>query len=77
MPCLQKLSEKLTPGGFIYFATDFQDYFMQAKVLMLIHPNLSLTNSPPPDELNLSLFNQRLASAGRGMFFVSAVKLSE
>jgi tRNA G46 methylase TrmB len=77
MPQLQKLCEKLAPGGAIYFATDFQDYFIQAKVLMLMHSDLSLSDSPPPRELSLSLFNQRLAGAGRGMYFVSALKLSE
>ena len=74
MPYLKALCEKLTAGGVIYFATDFQDYFMQAKVLMLMHPHLLLKSSAPPDELHLSLFNQRLTSAGRDVFFTSAVK---
>ena len=76
MPNLKALCEKLTTGGVIYFATDFQDYFIQAKLLMLMHPQLSLKDSLPPDELNLTLFNQRLTDAGRSIFFTSAVKLS-
>ncbi len=76
MPNLKALCEKLTAGGVIYFATDFQDYFIQAKLLMLMHPQLSLKDSLPPDELNLTLFNQRLTDAGRSIFFTSAVKSS-
>jgi tRNA (guanine-N7-)-methyltransferase len=74
MPYLNALCEKLTAGGLIYFATDFQDYFIQAKVLMLMHPELLLQDSSPPDELNLSLFKQRLTCSGRSVFFTSAAK---
>jgi tRNA (guanine-N7-)-methyltransferase len=74
MPYLRALCQKLKTGGAINFATDFFDYYLQAKVLILLHPRLQLADAPPTPELNLSLFNQRFTCAGKEIFFTSAIK---
>lgn len=76
MPQLDLLTAALEPGGLIYFTTDFFDYYLQAKLLTLLHPSLILLEPSPPDEFFESVFSRKLSRMGRRIFCVSSRKKS-
>ncbi len=65
MPQLEALHSRLKPGGRIYFATDFFDYYLQTKLLLLAHGGFALEESTPPPQAFLSVFGQKFADWGR------------
>ena len=71
---LQRLKELLRLGGSIYFATDFFDYYLQAKLLLALHPGLTLSSTAAPRGAEDSLFGYRLRDAGRGSFRLCSIK---
>ncbi|HUV07361.1 MAG TPA: methyltransferase domain-containing protein [Spirochaetia bacterium] len=74
MPNLHTLYQRLKPGGELRFSTDFFDYYLQAKLLVLLYPGLDYDDSPPPQEVYTSLFSRRFENQGKSIYFISAVK---
>ena len=74
-PQLRQLHRSLKSGGKIYFCTDFFDYYLQAKVLILLQPGMALDEAKPPPEISCSLFSQRFSTMGKKLYFASAVKI--
>jgi tRNA (guanine-N7-)-methyltransferase len=72
---LRLLHRTLKRGGAVLFATDFFDYYVQAKILLAFHGGFTMLDRLPPAELNVSLFNQRFLQAGKEIFFTTAAKL--
>ncbi len=66
------LAAALRPGGTIVFSTDFYDYFLQAKLLFIMHPALELSSDRPPEELFLSLYAQKFRDIGKSIHIVAA-----
>jgi hypothetical protein len=54
--------------------TDFFDYSVQVKLLLILQEGIELTESDPPGEVFLSVFANRFTEANRPIYFVSAVK---
>jgi tRNA (guanine-N7-)-methyltransferase len=73
-PMLEELYTKMKPGGLIYFATDYFDYSVQAKLLCLLYPGLRLVTSSPPDEAFISVFANRFKEENRNLFHITAIK---
>ncbi len=76
-PVLDVIAGALKPGGRLCFATDFFDYSVQAKLLVLLSGCFSLADHEPPDEVFLSVFASRFKNAKRPIYFIDAVKTGE
>ena len=72
---LDDLTARLKPQGRIYFVTDFFDYSVQAKVLMLLNERLSVIDETPPREALISVFGQRSVEWGRDIHFVTGSRM--
>jgi len=66
----------LKPGGRLHFGTDFFDYYIQAKVLVALHPGLSITEEPAPASVLSSLYGRKFSSASKRILLFTAVKAS-
>ncbi|MBN2736429.1 MAG: hypothetical protein JXR70_05565 [Spirochaetales bacterium] len=71
---LDKLAQSLKPGGQIFFASDFFDYSLQAKILILLHPELNLVQTEAPKEVYLSMFAARFTELEKQINLVTAQK---
>lgn len=69
-----QLAHLLRPGGCLHLVTDFFDYYLQAVVLLLLHPDLEVDRDPAllPAAANLSRYGPRLAELGKSMLCVTA-----
>ncbi len=76
MPHLSELCRRLRSGGKVYFSTDFFDYYFQAKILILLHPQLGFATGNPPPETFSSIFSKKYLEMGKPLYFASAVKTS-
>jgi tRNA (guanine-N(7)-)-methyltransferase len=62
---IETLRRRLKPGGFIFFVTDYFDYYLHTKVLFLLHEGLSLIGQPPSTSVFRSVFAQRFTGRGK------------
>jgi tRNA (guanine-N7-)-methyltransferase len=69
---LTQLARTLTPGGELRFATDFFDYYLQGKLLCLLHPALELAPTPPSEEIFRSVYGRFFADKGRRVYTLTA-----
>ena len=76
MEMLNEMTLRLRPGGRLYFGTDFFDYYLQAKVLVALHPEMRLTSEPAPEPVLSSVFGQRFIEAEKTIRIFSAVRVS-
>ncbi len=74
MENLQAMTERLRPGGRLHFGTDFFDYYLQAKVLVALHPLLRLTSEPAPEPVLSSIYGQRFVEAEKTIRIFTAVR---
>jgi tRNA (guanine-N(7)-)-methyltransferase len=73
---LETLRCKLKPGGFIFFVTDYFDYYLHTKVLFLLHEGLDLIAQPPSISVFRSVFAQRFADKGKKVRALTVRKTS-
>ncbi len=64
---LAVLVRTLRPGGELAFATDFLDYFLQAKLLCILEPGLEMLGSPLAEDIFVSVYGDFLARKGRAV----------
>jgi tRNA (guanine-N7-)-methyltransferase len=69
---LAALRRTLRWGGELDFATDFLDYFIQAKLLCLLDPELELLPCEPREDIFISVYGKILAHKGRAVHAFSA-----
>ena len=62
---IETLRLKLKAGGFIFFITDYFDYYFHTKVLFLLHDGISLSDCPPSTAVHHSVFAQRFADRSK------------
>ena len=74
MDNLRWLYGGLKPGGRLWFATDYFDYYVQAKVIVLAHGGFSLASLPAPWEACTSIYSRRFA--GSPIHSLAAVRRS-
>jgi tRNA (guanine-N7-)-methyltransferase len=74
MDNLRWLHDGLRPGGRLWFATDYFDYYVQAKVLVLAHGGFRLADLAAPWEAFTSIYSRRFA--GARVHFLAAVRSS-
>jgi tRNA (guanine-N(7)-)-methyltransferase len=74
MPQVDLLATRLSPGGRLCFVTDFYDYYVQAKVLVLLNPALALSAQPPPHDALVSMFGKRFVEWGKDIYFLNAFR---
>jgi tRNA (guanine-N7-)-methyltransferase len=74
MDNLRWLYGGLKPGGRLWFATDYFDYFVQAKVIVLAHGGFSLVSLPAPWEACTSIYSRRFV--GSPIHSLAAVRRS-
>ncbi len=74
MQNLKILYSVLKPGGGIFFITDFFDYYMQTKILLLLYPGFRLKEEPFPDEVFISIYGKKFMGAGKPVYYLSAEK---
>jgi tRNA (guanine-N7-)-methyltransferase len=63
MDNLRWLHDGLRPGGRLWFATDYFDYYVQAKVLVLAHGGFRVDDLAVPWEACTSLYSRRFAAS--------------
>lgn len=70
-----QLTSLLRPGGRLHLVTDFFDYYLQAVVLFLLHPELRVKRDPSllPEAANLSRYGPRLVALGKSVLCATAV----
>jgi tRNA (guanine-N7-)-methyltransferase len=73
-PIIDILASSLKPGGKLCFATDFFDYSVQVKFLVLLSANFSIALNEPPDEVFQSVFAKRFQDAQKPIYFIDAIK---
>jgi tRNA (guanine-N7-)-methyltransferase len=71
------LASCLKCGGRLFFSTDFLDYYVQTKVLLLLGGGFTLAEDPHPEEAFISIYSRKLADAGRAIHLITAVKIGE
>ncbi len=69
------LHDCLRPDGKIFFSTDFFDYYLQAKVLFLLHGGFTLIPDPVPEEAFNSVYARKFSSVMKPVHLLTAVKL--
>ncbi len=77
MPQLETLHGGLKPGGRLYFATDFFDYYLQTKLLLLAHGGFTLEESTPPSQAFVSVFGRKFAGWGRRFHAIVARRTAD
>jgi tRNA (guanine-N7-)-methyltransferase len=76
LPVLNLIAKALKDRGMLYFATDYFDYALQAKVLISLHESFSLADSLPPEEVFLSVYANKFKRIDRPVRFIAAVKIA-
>ena len=63
----------LKPGGRVYFGTDFFDYYVQAKLLFILHGGFLLTGlESVPEEAFSSIYSKKSESKRKAVHLISA-----
>jgi tRNA (guanine-N7-)-methyltransferase len=62
----------LKPGGRVFFGTDFFDYYVQAKLLFILHGGFSLDGDPVPEEAFASIYSKKSAQKEKAIYHISA-----
>ncbi|MBN2551976.1 MAG: methyltransferase domain-containing protein [Spirochaetales bacterium] len=71
------LQRKLKIGGFIFFITDYFDYYLHTKVLLLLQAGLELSGQTPSQSVFRSVFARRYAEKGKEVRALAAKKTGE
>jgi tRNA (guanine-N7-)-methyltransferase len=71
---LSRLHACLARGGRIFFSTDFFDYYVQVKVLLLAHGGFLLVENPLPEEAFTSIYSRKSVKARKSIQYIAAVK---
>jgi tRNA (guanine-N7-)-methyltransferase len=74
---LAALHARLKPGGRIFFGTDFLDYYVQAKLLFILHGGFTLSADPVPGEAFSSIFSRKTEAKRKTARFVSAAAAAQ
>jgi len=73
---IEELVRLLRPGGCLYLATDFFDYYLQVIVLLLLQPDLALDRAPQRvpayADAGLSRYGPRLTALGKSIHYATA-----
>ena len=73
---IENLVRLLRPGGCLYLATDFFDYYLQVVVLLLLQPELELDRDPQRvpayRDAELSRYGPRLTALGKSIHYATA-----
>jgi tRNA (guanine-N7-)-methyltransferase len=73
---LETLWQKLKVGGFIFFVTDFFDYYFHTKILLLLQEGIQLSRQTPSKSVYNSVFAQRFTDRGKQVRSLTAQKVS-
>ena len=74
MENLRVMHGLLKRGGRLYFGTDFFDYYIQAKVLVALHPGFTLSEEDAPASILTSLYGRKFSAAQKTIHLFSAAK---
>jgi tRNA (guanine-N7-)-methyltransferase len=74
MENLRRMHHLLKEGGRVHFGTDFFDYYIQAKVLVALHPGFAIAEESAPAAVLSSLYGRKFAGASKRIHIFSAVK---
>ena len=65
----------LKKRGLILFTTDFFDYYLQTKLLFLLHPGLKISDKVPPEETFISIYGKKFTGMGKEIYTIAARKI--
>ena len=71
---LDLLHSLLNPGGMVLFSTDFFDYYLQVKILFLLHEGFSVVEDPHPAEAFSSIYCKKFIDREKRIYLISARK---
>ncbi len=74
MESLRMMHALLASGGRLFFGTDFFDYYIQAKVLVALHPGFHLSVEPAPPEVLQSIYARKSMVREKPIHLFTAVK---
>jgi tRNA (guanine-N7-)-methyltransferase len=69
---IQTLTRKLKIGGHMFIVTDYFDYYLHTKVLLLLQEGLRLSRHLPGDPVFRSVYAQRFRQSGKQMRSLTA-----
>jgi len=75
MQNVKMLYSALKLGGKIYFMTDFFDYYIQTKILLLTHPGFSLRLNSFPDDALISIYGKKFKNSDKEIYKLSVEKI--
>ena len=64
----------LRPGGRLCFGTDFFDYYLQAKVLVALHPGFTFAAEEAPAAVLTSLYGRKFSEARKVIHLFTAMR---
>jgi len=67
VPMLDIAYKALKPGGVIYFASDVFDYYIQAKILCILHLGFKIAKDILPQEVASSMYCKKMKQAGKSI----------
>jgi tRNA G46 methylase TrmB len=73
---LEAMVRALALGGRVLFTTDFFDYYLQAKVLFGLHPDLAPGADTVPEGAFVSVFGRRFRDLGKRVRTATARRLA-
>ncbi len=68
------MHDLLKDKGRLHFGTDFFDYYIQAKVLVALHPGFSITEESAPASVLSSLYGRKFVGVSKRILLFSAIK---
>lgn len=73
---LELLYRSMKSGGVILFTSDFFDYYLQAKILFLLHPGFEPCHEQPPEEIFISIYGKKFKGLGIDSYTIAVRKRS-
>ena len=74
MANLLLMYDLLKEHGRLHFGTDFFDYYIQAKVLVALHPGFSITGESAPAAVLSSIYGRKFVGVSKSIHIFSALK---
>jgi len=74
MEKLGVMHDLLRSGGRLCFGTDFFDYYIQAKVLVALHPGFSFAAEEAPAAVLTSLYGRKFSDLRKNIYLFTAVR---
>ena len=74
MSSLNRIFTTLRTGGIMHFSSDIFDYFLQTKIIFILHRGFRISSLPPPSEFFISIYAEKFKYLEKPIYHISAIK---